>query len=300
MQGHLKIGIIGISEGNGHPFSWSAIFNGYDDFFMKNCPYPIIYEYLRQQKFPDAQIPDATVTHIWTQDYNLSKQIARSSNIENICVDFKDMISHIDAVLIARDDSENHEMFAIPFLEAGLPVYIDKPIATSISNFNNLLSLQKYDWQIFSCSALRYANEFAITTNELDNLGGIVMMEAKVPKSWERYAIHAIEPICSILNIVEEDYINTSVVRNNRVTHVTTLLKSDIILSVTSLGDVPSGISIDIICQRGIKKMIFKDSFLAFKAALVQFIAGIRGKRIVIPREQTASIVNLISKGING
>ena len=27
---NLKLGIIGISNGNGHPYSWSAIFNGYD------------------------------------------------------------------------------------------------------------------------------------------------------------------------------------------------------------------------------------------------------------------------------
>ena len=26
----LKIGIIGSSDGNGHPYSWSAIFNGYN------------------------------------------------------------------------------------------------------------------------------------------------------------------------------------------------------------------------------------------------------------------------------
>ena len=27
----IKIGIIGTSEGNGHPYSFSAIINGYDD-----------------------------------------------------------------------------------------------------------------------------------------------------------------------------------------------------------------------------------------------------------------------------
>lgn len=26
-----KIGILGVSEGNGHPYSFSAIINGYDD-----------------------------------------------------------------------------------------------------------------------------------------------------------------------------------------------------------------------------------------------------------------------------
>lgn len=27
----LKLGIIGLSEGNGHPYSWSAIINGHSD-----------------------------------------------------------------------------------------------------------------------------------------------------------------------------------------------------------------------------------------------------------------------------
>ena len=31
----LKLGVIGLSEGNGHPYSWSAIFNGYDSVEME-------------------------------------------------------------------------------------------------------------------------------------------------------------------------------------------------------------------------------------------------------------------------
>ena len=27
----VRVGMIGLSEGNGHPFSFSAILNGYDD-----------------------------------------------------------------------------------------------------------------------------------------------------------------------------------------------------------------------------------------------------------------------------
>ena len=30
----LNLGVIGLSEGNGHPYSWSAIFNGYDSVEM--------------------------------------------------------------------------------------------------------------------------------------------------------------------------------------------------------------------------------------------------------------------------
>ena len=74
----IKLGIIGISEGNGHPYSWSAIFNGYNADAMASCPFPVIPDYLNERDFPsDFLTEKAIVTHIYTQDYNLSKQIAR-------------------------------------------------------------------------------------------------------------------------------------------------------------------------------------------------------------------------------
>ena len=43
----LKVGIIGYNNGNGHPYSYSAIFNGFNKKeLLKNCPYPIIQKYL--------------------------------------------------------------------------------------------------------------------------------------------------------------------------------------------------------------------------------------------------------------
>jgi hypothetical protein len=48
----LKLGIIGMSEGNGHPYSWSAIINGYNMDHMLDCPFPVIPEYLFKEPYP--------------------------------------------------------------------------------------------------------------------------------------------------------------------------------------------------------------------------------------------------------
>lgn len=43
----LKIGIIGSNEGNGHPISFSSIFNGYNKKYLKKfCKFNLINEYL--------------------------------------------------------------------------------------------------------------------------------------------------------------------------------------------------------------------------------------------------------------
>ena len=46
-----KLGIIGISDGNGHPYSWSAIINGYEPAKMENCGFPVIPRYLAKKTF---------------------------------------------------------------------------------------------------------------------------------------------------------------------------------------------------------------------------------------------------------
>ena len=38
----LKLGVTGLSSGNGHPYSWAAIINGYDKSEMAKCPFPVI------------------------------------------------------------------------------------------------------------------------------------------------------------------------------------------------------------------------------------------------------------------
>ena len=124
----LKLGIIGLSEGNGHPYSWSAIFNGYDSKYMKDCPYPVIPEYLSKQNFPKDQIKNAQVTHIWTQDPKISEHIEKDSKIPFIVNNYLDLIDKVDAVLLARDDPENHYKMSKPFIENGIDRAVSDPL----------------------------------------------------------------------------------------------------------------------------------------------------------------------------
>src|SRR3989338_6408195 len=88
----LKLGILGFSEGNGHPYSWAAIFNGYNSQAMQKCPFPVICDYLSKQQFPQDAIHTASVSHIWTQDKKISKNISEASCIEHIVDNYDSMI----------------------------------------------------------------------------------------------------------------------------------------------------------------------------------------------------------------
>lgn len=296
----LSLGVIGLSPGNGHPFSWSAICNGYDLNEMNNCGFPAIPAYLSEREFPQACIPDAAVTHVWTQDPSISRQIANASLIEHVVDRYDDMIGEIDALLLARDDAENHMQFALPFLDAGIPVYIDKPIALSETGLQQLLAAQKYPGQIFTCSALKYAPEFQLKDTQRQSLGKLKSIDAMTPKSWGKYAIHVIEPLLDIIGDQGEIISKKLCERSGDVVTLLIVWSSGLQATISSMGDnVTCPISIRVMGETDYADLVFKDSFTAFKAALIDFIDGIRTNDVKTDIKRLSEIVGIVEAGLH-
>lgn len=295
----LKLGVIGSSEGNGHPYSWSAIFNGYDALEMEKCGYPVIPRYLEQQHWPSSQIKEARVTAIWTQDIALSRHIAKAAKIEHILACYTDMIGQVDAILLARDDAHNHLQYAEPFLRQGIPIYIDKPIALSINDLDRLYALEQYSGQIFTCSALRYSQQLALTKADRQSLGTIKQITAFTPKSWSKYAVHIIEPVLKMLPEGDKP-VEMTVLSANKDSGSGSLMvrwESGIQTNFFALGDVQTPISIRVFGTNGWKDFTFTDSFSAFKAALQAFIEGILDKKVMSDKAFNTTVVQLLERG---
>ena len=80
MKKFFNIGVIGSNEGNGHPISFSVMFNGYNPKYLhKYCDYPLIKEYL--PKFHKNKktniIQNAKVNYIWTQSKKILTKLQK-------------------------------------------------------------------------------------------------------------------------------------------------------------------------------------------------------------------------------
>ena len=191
-----KLGIIGLSPWNGHPYSWSAIFNGYNKEKMSQCPFPNIPKYLDKQDPSTIGINDAQITHIWTQDKEISRSVAESSHIEHIVDNISDLIGNVDAVILARDDGENHLKMAKPFLDVQIPIFIDKPLTDNTHDLIQFIRYYKQNTPMLSCSSMRYANNiFSVK----DKIGSVQTAHAITPKYWRTYGIHLIEGVCAVM-----------------------------------------------------------------------------------------------------
>ncbi len=279
MNRELALGVIGFSEGNGHPYSWSAIFNGYDARVMQECGFPVIPAYLAEHRFPEEAIDGARVTHVWCPDIDRGRHVAAATRISRTCSRPEELLEQVDAVLLARDDVESPERRSLieQVLAAGLPVFVDKPLSLSLSEARALLERQLWPGQLFSGSALAHAPELA-AAREQPLPGRVRYLEGIAPKSWERYAVHAVDPALALLG--EQGRVEGATVSSTTHTHVVTVRwESGLQGTFTILRDTPTRVGLRLHGEGGPLEMRFLDTFGAFKAALEAFVWQVRERR---------------------
>ncbi len=291
-----RLGVIGLSDGNGHPYSWSAICNGYDSETMRDCGFPAIPRYLSERRWPQDRLAGVKVTHVWAQDADRARHIAKAALIENVVQRPEEMIGAVDGVLLARDDAENHATLAKPFLHAGIPVYLDKTPALKVSEFDRLLALQSRPGLIFTGTALRFASEFQLDEQSRHKIGRIRHIVGITPNRWDRYAIHVIEPALAMGgNAGAVTRYRSWSAGDSRGLHV--LYDSDLQMHFSALGAAAAPIAIHIIGEKGEQRFTFADAFLCFRAALSEFVTGILGGGSRTDIDFMRKVVALIEQG---
>lgn len=294
----IRLGIIGFSEGNGHPYSWSAICNGYDSILMETCGFPVIPRYLKREKFPESFLCDRmNVSAIWTQNVELSNKIANSCKIQKIVTHLSQIVDDVDGILLARDDAANHIEVLKTIMPSGLPIYIDKPIALNRRDLETVLAMATNKNQIFTCSAFRFSEKLKIPEEFKADLQDNFSIYAEIPKSWDKYSIHLIEPM---LQMIPE---NLKIVRYQKRQHshsktvLRILYEKNVKVELVTTGELTGDIFYRIRKQNIDLILRPDDTFSSFKAALEAFHLSITKKVSMIDIKQTKQIVEIIEAG---
>jgi hypothetical protein len=79
-----------------------------------------------------------------------------------------------------------------------------------------MLSWRTYEAQIYTCSAIRFAEELKLNEEEKKELGSIKFVEASIGKYWDTYAIHLLDPIVTMFP-ERGDLLEVKAVRNGEI-----------------------------------------------------------------------------------
>ncbi len=129
---------------------------------------------------------------VWPEGYD--ERFAKENDIPNVCRRLEDMIEHVDAVMVHSVNWDKHVDRAYPFIAAGKPVLIDKPVVGKVRDIYALLELQvAHKTPVFGGSALRYAQEISMIRSQADRVGEVSSAVATGPGDFFSYGIHTTE-----------------------------------------------------------------------------------------------------------
>ena len=293
----IKLAMIGMVEGNGHPYSWSAIINGqYDAEVMTDCGYPVIPQYLAAAR-GELGISGAKVTHIWCDEKSDAEKVAKAAYIPTVVDNPEDVIGKVDAVIIPTDKGWEHLDRARPFIEANVPMFIDKPLTDREDHLEQFVEWQHKGKPIMSTSCMRYAKEFAEARNRLSKLGELRLITMTTPKSWERYGIHALEGVYPFLDSGRWlSVVNTG---NEQANIVHCRHESGVDIILAAIADMYGAFGcLNLYGTKGHLSIQSKDTFYAFKTQLVEFINYLKTGELPFEFSQTVELMKIIIAGL--
>lgn len=175
-----SIGMVGVNTSHADQFLW--IFNGADG----EAP----------------RLADSPVTMIWGRDDDARvDELAERHGVAEIVADPAAMVGNVDGVLIIDDTGlgAKHAELAMPFLEAGIATFIDKPMALSWADAKRLFdTAERHGAPLFSASALAFATEREAFQSELDRIGTLSSIVSVGPGDWFNYGVHAVEVLLTV------------------------------------------------------------------------------------------------------
>lgn len=291
----LRLAMLGMIEGNGHPYSWSAIINGYDSVAMAQCPYAGIIAYLGQQPLDTMGISGASVTHLWTDDPADAPKVAAASLIPHIVANPEDVIGHVDAVIVSTDDGDDHIRRVQPFIEAGLPVFVDKPMATNIADLRQFVRWHQAGATLLSTSGMRYAPEMRLSDAQRTHLGELRWITSFTCKTWERYGIHALEAVEPLLG---PGFLTVQAQSDagGDVMHLTH--RSGVRVTIGAIHDAYGSFgSVHLYGTQGALPLRLTDTYHAFRGQLVAFIEMLQTGTRPLPFDETVELMAVIIAG---
>lgn len=117
----------------------------------------------------DFQFPDFKVTGIFGLDKARTEQVAEVGRIDFIAETPEQLLGKVDAVMVVFRHGDLHIKYALPFIEVGVPTWIDKPFTIKNEEARKLIdAAEKNKTLLTGGSTCKYTSDILMVKNAVE------------------------------------------------------------------------------------------------------------------------------------
>lgn len=168
---------------------------GYIDYYLDEWHANKAPEHLKTQAGDEVKVcyaygeitaPNGTTSEVWCQKMGIEH-----------CKTIAEVVEKADVIMVlAPDNCERKEDLAREALMSGKPTFIDKPFGTDLASAKRMFELaDKYNTPCYSCSSLRFAEEYdTVDRSKVESILAVTPQN-----SFDNYILHALEPAMMLM-----------------------------------------------------------------------------------------------------
>jgi predicted dehydrogenase len=280
----LRVGIVG--SDNSHALAYASLMN-----------------------VEHAVADRARAVAICGQDPARTEEVAREGQIEQVVESPEAMLGLVDAVFVEHRHGDLHADAAVPFLERGIPVFVDKPLAKTLADCARIIGAANASgtW-LTSFSSLRTSEETSSLAAKLDGIGTIRVGQFAGPCDFESeyggpifYATHVAEVA---LRLMGEEVETISAQRSGKMCVANVTWPNDAIATFAYLGDAQYRFSASVHGTEGWVSGEIPANHAGYRTALGIILDGIESgerpftdEQMVRPIAMVAAIEQSLANG---
>lgn len=167
----------------------------------------------------DKKFPGVEVVAVWGETDEFAKRAAERGSIPMIVKEQKELLGMIDALIIDHRHAKYHADAAVPFIEAGVPTFVDKPFTYRVQEAQHLLDLAKKHKTPITClSGLGIGpgvDDMAAQVAEMKEIGPIfVTGPADVDSKYGGIFFYAVHFVERMFKVFGDDVISVRATRH--------------------------------------------------------------------------------------
>ncbi len=204
----------------------------------------------------DKLVSGFSVTHVWGETPDDAKDAQERGLIPNIVQDPEDLIGQVDAAIVDHRHPKYHLPAVRPLLEAGIPLFVDKPFCYRLDEGKEFLArARELDVPVCSFSVLPKQASFAQLLEDVRELGRIISVVSTGPCDIDSeyggvffYGIHQVD---MVVRLLDQDITHVQLNRGQQ-NHTATLYSASGAISTMNLvGEGRADFHVSVIGEKG-------------------------------------------------
>ncbi|MDD6683924.1 MAG: Gfo/Idh/MocA family oxidoreductase [Clostridiales bacterium] len=231
-----------------------------------------------------AKYRDVEITGVYGYDAAANQKLLDEGLVSYAAQDPHEFLGKVDGIVVVARHGDHHHEYALPYVKAGIPAFIDKPFTVDLEKAQELLDAAKENGALIcGGSSLKFADEFLPLKRYAEKntvVGGYVAAPINMVNDYAGfyfYSQHLIEILFTVFGKdIKTVYASCPDESKNRVSVIVGYDTFDVTIQFVDCYHYAAGV----VCKEGVQTAVASDIVYCYEKELDEYFHMVKEQKM--------------------